>query len=129
MVYVAVYKVASYTLRRAGVRRVARVATQAQKRRRLVQKVVGDRPVWIVTITAVLCYRRVFPDKWPLLLRVALVTKIVRRFRLQVPLCLAVAVMAVGADHFALSNRVVRRHRRHSKYLGMTFEARARLVD
>ena len=108
---------------------MARVAAQAQKRRRLVQKVVGHRPVWIVTKTAVLRHRRVFPDKRPLLLRVALITEIVHRFRLQVPLGLAVAVMAVGADHFALLDGVVRWHRRHSTYLRMAFEARGRLVD
>jgi len=88
---------ASYALRRAGVRRVARVATQAKERCWLMQQVIRDRSVWIVTVTAILCHRRVLPNERSLHLRVALVTDIVHRFRLQVPLCLAVAIMAVGA--------------------------------
>jgi hypothetical protein len=89
---------------------VSCVAAQAQKRRRLVKQVVCHRAMRIVTNTAILRYRRMFVCERTLLLGMAPITHHIDGWFLQVIFRLSVRIVAVGANHLAFFNRMVRRH-------------------
>ena len=88
---------------------VTGMASQTQERCRLTQEIIRHRPVGIVADVAVLFDGRVLIDKWPLLVRMALVADHVDGRLLQVFGGAAVRVMATGAFHFPLLERMVRR--------------------
>ena len=108
---------------------VARMAAQAQKRRRLTQKIVRHGPVGVVTDGAVLFNGRVLIDKWPLLVRMALVADHVDGRFLQVPGGAAVRVMATGAFHLPFLERMVRRQRELGGNILVARIAGFRVVD
>ncbi len=83
----------------------------------------------LVAVRAVLGDRCVFVRERPFLFRVALVADRVDRILLEVPLGLAVGIMAGRANHLAFSDRVVRRQRRQGVDLLVAFVTRLRLVD
>ena len=87
------------------------MASQAKKCRRFPQQIVCHGPVRLVTIDAVLGCRWVLVNKRALLLRVATITNLVHGICLQVPLELAMRIVAVGADHLAFLDGMVRRKR------------------
>ena len=93
---------------------VAGVAPQAEERRRLPQQVVGHGAVRLMADAAVLPDRRVLEGERPLLLRVALVAQQVDGRLLEVVLIsvLPVRIVAIGADHLAFLDRVMRRQAR-----------------
>lgn len=70
------------------------VTTQAEKRRRLAQQVIDDGSMGFVAIVAVFGDRWVFPHEGSLFFGVARVAQQIDRFRLQVPLVLAVGIVA-----------------------------------
>ena len=105
-----------------------RVAAQAQERSRLMQQIVGNRAVWIVTNAAILRHRGMLIGKWSLLLRVAPVTHHVDGGLSQVIFRLTMCIVAVGTHHLAFLDRMVRRHRVLGVNLWMAFVADVRLV-
>ena len=109
--------------------RVAHVTAQAQKRRRLVQQVVGHRAVRIVAVGTVLSGRRMFPDERAFLFRMTLVAQVVQGIGLQIPSALAMAIVTVRADHFALPDRMVGRHRNFGENIGVALITDRRFID
>ena len=103
-------------------RGVACVAPQAQERRRLLQEVVGDGAVRLVAIGAVLSYRRMFPHKRPLLLRVAFEAQLIECLGLQAFVIFAMGVVTVRTADLAFPDRMMGRQGGQREYLGMAFE-------
>ena len=105
------------------------MAPQAEERHRLAQQIIGYRAVRLVTIRAALRHRRMLVHKRPLLFCMALVAQTVDRILFEVTFGLAVRVVAVGANHLAFPDRMVRRQGAESVDRRVTFVARLRFVD
>ena len=106
---VVMHEMAPHTLGRETLGRVngvSRVASQAEKGRRLVQHLVGHRAVRIVAVRAVLGRRWMFIRKRPLFLGMTLEADSVDRLRLEVSLVLSMRLMARGTGHLAFVDRV-----------------------
>ncbi len=91
-------------------RAVSGMAPQAQECRRLVQQVVGDCPVWVMTNPAVLRHGRVLVHERTLFFRMAATAHHVDGRFLQVTFSLTVRIVTIRTHHLALFNGMVRRH-------------------
>ena len=108
---------------------MARMASQAEEGRRLMQQVVGHRPMRLVANRAILRHRRMLIGERPLFLRLATVTDQIHGRLLEIALGLAVRIMAIGAQHLAFFDRMVRRHRVSGIDVAVALVAGERLVD
>ena len=86
---------------------VTRVASQAQKGRRLVKQVIGYRAMWLVTDGAILRHWCVFVSKGPLFFCVTFVANHVQRRLLEIPLSLPMRIMAIRASNFSFFDRMM----------------------
>jgi len=108
---------------------MARMAAQAQERRRLVEQMVGYRSMRLMADTAILRHRRVFVSKGSLFLRMTAVANHVDR-RFSEPLFgLSVRVVTVRTDHFALADRMMRRQIGQGIHPRMALVTNLRLLD
>ena len=105
------------------------VATQAEEGRGLLEQVVGDGSMRLVADAAILGDGRVFIGKRALLLGVAFPTQHVDMLGLEISLQLPVRVVAVGADHLALLDRMMRRQGVLAEDLGMALVAGLGFLD
>lgn len=110
-------------------RTMSGVAPQTKERGRLMQQIIGHRPMRIVTDSAVFSDRWVLVSERTLLFRMALVAHHIHGRLFQVVLRLAMRVMAVGAHHLAFLDGMVRRHRVLGIHVRMAFVASLWLID
>jgi hypothetical protein len=116
-------------VRAGGSRAVTGVAPQAQECRWLVEQVVGDRTVGIVADAAILGDGRVFIGEGALFFRMATVANLIHGLLSQVVFILSVPVVAVGTDHLAFLDGMVRRQTRLCIDVGVALVTYLRLID
>ena len=104
---------------------VADVASQAEEGGRLYEQVIGHGAVRRMADRAVFGHRRVLIGERTLFLGVAFPAQQVERFRPQVAFHLPVCVVAIGAEHLALLDRVMRRQRELGEDVRMALVAGA----
>jgi hypothetical protein len=88
---------------------VSAVTPQAQKRIVLLEEIISNGPVRIMTDTAIFGYRRVFKDKRPLKFCMAVVAEVIDRAPAHISLLRAMNVMTAAALHFPLPQGMVGR--------------------
>ena len=108
---------------------VTTMAPQAEERGRLPEQIIRDGSVRFMTDGTILSHWRMLVDERALLFCMALPAHQVQRFGYEVALHLTVCIVAVGAGHLALPNRVVGWKPRLAEDLGMAFETCIRLID
>jgi hypothetical protein len=109
---------------------MACVAAQAQERRWLAQHIIRHRPVGFVANRAVFGYRRMFVSERALFFRMAAIAHHIDGCPLaQVTMRLAMAVVAIGTEHFSFFDRMMRRHRSFGKDLRMALVTGVWLLD
>lgn len=88
---------------------VCRMAAHAEVRLILFQQIMGNRAVRIMADTTIIADRRMFEDKGALELGVAIVAEIIYRAMDREFLVRCMRIMAAGALHFSLPQRMVGR--------------------